>query len=135
MPRGVLKKLALDSRIVSISADTPVLAIDGNLISSDGAPRRTASLREVMGLSPVQAGRGRHRHRHRRLRHLRRRADFVGRITAFYDFTRDGIATAPVDPYGHGTHIAGIIGSSGGRATVAIGAQHGSGSARQRDHP
>jgi serine protease AprX len=40
-------------------------------------------------------------------------ADFAGRITAFYDFTQGGIATTPVDPYGHGTHVAGIIGSSG----------------------
>ena len=35
VPRGVLKKLARDSHVASISADTPVLAIDGNLIASD----------------------------------------------------------------------------------------------------
>jgi serine protease AprX len=113
VPRGVLKKLTLDSHIVSVSADAQVLAIDGNLISSQGAPRGTASLREVVGLSPVKpaadgigiaiidSG-------------IWPSEDFLGRITAFYDFTRDGIATAPVDPYGHGTHVAGIIGSSGG---------------------
>lgn len=39
--------------------------------------------------------------------------DFAGRITGFYDFTRDGIPVAPFDDYGHGTHIAGLIGSSG----------------------
>jgi serine protease AprX len=39
--------------------------------------------------------------------------DFSGRITGFYDFTRNGIATTPYDDYGHGTHIAGLIGSSG----------------------
>jgi serine protease AprX len=39
--------------------------------------------------------------------------DFGSRITAFYDFTRGGIATAPFDEYGHGTHVAGLIGSSG----------------------
>ena len=53
--------------------------------------------------------------------------DFLGRITAFYDFTQGGIATAPVDPYGHGTHIAGIIGSSG-----IIGGSDGSASAADR---
>jgi serine protease AprX len=39
--------------------------------------------------------------------------DFRGRITGFYDFTRGGIPTAPLDDYGHGTHVAGLIGSSG----------------------
>jgi len=39
--------------------------------------------------------------------------DFSGRITGFYDFTRGGIATTPFDDYGHGTHVAGLIGSSG----------------------
>src|SRR5207249_7678767 len=39
--------------------------------------------------------------------------DFAGRITGFYDFTQGGVPTAPYDDYGHGTHIAGLIGSSG----------------------
>ena len=38
--------------------------------------------------------------------------DFGNRITAFYDFTNGNIrAAAPGDEYGHGTHIAGLIGS------------------------
>ncbi|HEY6211354.1 MAG TPA: S8 family peptidase, partial [Vicinamibacterales bacterium] len=39
--------------------------------------------------------------------------DFTGRITGFYDFTQGGIPTNPYDDYGHGTHVAGLIGSSG----------------------
>jgi serine protease AprX len=39
--------------------------------------------------------------------------DFSRRIDAFYDFTRGGRATAAYDDFGHGTHIAGLIGSSG----------------------
>src|SRR6185503_1622624 len=39
--------------------------------------------------------------------------DFSGRIKAFYDFTRGGIATAPYDDNGHGTHVAGLIGGTG----------------------
>jgi serine protease AprX len=38
--------------------------------------------------------------------------DFDSRITSFYDFTQGDIrATAPRDGYGHGTHVAGLIGS------------------------
>ncbi|HET7694725.1 MAG TPA: S8 family peptidase [Vicinamibacterales bacterium] len=41
--------------------------------------------------------------------------DFAGRISVFYDFTRGtGRKTShPYDDFGHGTHIAGLIGSSG----------------------
>jgi serine protease AprX len=40
--------------------------------------------------------------------------NFAGRITGFYDFTKGVLkSTTPYDDYGHGTHIAGLIGSSG----------------------
>ena len=39
-------------------------------------------------------------------------SDFEDRITAFYDFTGGGVRkVAPSDAYGHGTHVAGLIGS------------------------
>jgi serine protease AprX len=39
--------------------------------------------------------------------------DFGGRIVGFYDYTQGGIPASPYDDYGHGTHVAGLIGSSG----------------------
>jgi serine protease AprX len=42
--------------------------------------------------------------------------DFRGRISAFYDFTRGGRPSLPYDDFGHGTHVAGLIGSSGAQS-------------------
>jgi serine protease AprX len=39
--------------------------------------------------------------------------DLADNIAGFWDFTRGGVAAAPGDQYGHGTHIAGLIASSG----------------------
>lgn len=33
----------------------------------------------------------------------------AGRVAGFWDFTRGGVASAPRDDYGHGTHVAGLI--------------------------
>jgi serine protease AprX len=46
-------------------------------------------------------------------------SDLGTRLVGFYDFTygRAGAASAPYDEYGHGTHIAGLIASSGVSST------------------
>jgi serine protease AprX len=42
-------------------------------------------------------------------------ADFSGRVVGTYDFTngQGGVAKSALDEYGHGTHVAGLAGSSG----------------------
>ena len=47
--------------------------------------------------------------------------DFSGRVVGTYDFTNGGMSTSPVDEYGHGTHVAGLIGSSGVLSNGAYG--------------
>lgn len=37
--------------------------------------------------------------------------EFEGRISAFYDFTQGGALATPTDDYGHGTHVAALIGA------------------------
>ena len=39
--------------------------------------------------------------------------DLAPNLAGFWDFTRGGIPTAAFDDYGHGTHVAGLIGSTG----------------------
>src|SRR5437016_3508605 len=44
--------------------------------------------------------------------------DFDGRLVAFYDFVNAGGAfSLAYDDFGHGTHVAGLIGSSGALAS------------------
>jgi serine protease AprX len=107
-----LLDLSSSPSIHSISIDGPVRAIDGNLIAPSSSPSTGYTLRSGLGLAQttpsgvgvgvavIDSG-------------IDPQLDFLGRVQAFYDFTRGGIATLPIDPYGHGTHVSGIIGSSG----------------------
>ncbi len=95
-----------------------MLSIDGNEVgTSDPASQTPYTLRSALGLDPVtpsaagigvaivDSG-------------IDPQTDFAGRISAFYDFTGGNGATValPVDAYGHGTHVAGIIASSGAQS-------------------
>ena len=87
-------------------------------VSSSGSPKAAAStLRETLGLParpsstmPSGAGvtvalidSG-----------IDPRNGFGRRITGFYDFTRGGVPALPSDEFGHGTHVAGLIGGNSG---------------------
>ena len=131
--RDALAALAADPSVVGVSIDAPVSAF--------GAPRRAAGRpgsRGAAGRRPDAAS-----PRHSTVNVLRSTlgltnvgyagagigvaiidsgiqplADFDQRITAFRDFTKDhsaeGLSVPAYDDYGHGTHVAGLIGSNGG---------------------
>ncbi len=119
--RDELAALAADPDIEAVSIDAPVSSFAVGDFSPFGpttSPTRDAGslLRNTLGVSGlpysgagigvaiIDSG-------------IHPLPDFEGRITGFRDFTKDdapdGRAVAAYDDYGHGTHIAGLLGSSG----------------------
>ena len=132
LDRGEIADLASDPDVLSVSADAEVSAsaslektragataiiwgpapdVDVPTLSTDVA---TASvLQKALGLQSgftgstmtvavIDSG-------------LQSGVDFSNRVVGFYDFTagRGAIASTPIDEYGHGTHVSGLIGSNG----------------------
>ena len=114
--------LANDPDVLSVSADADVMASAGNKHKSSAnsttpyssADYNTVStLKQALGLQDAFTGSnmtvavidsG-----------IQNSNDFTGRLIGMYDFTpgRNGASVTPYDEYGHGTHVAGLIGSSG----------------------
>ena len=118
LSRKLLRKLAKESDVVNISHDSLVQG-DGLVSSLAGTALNSAyTLRRTLGIdragynsaadgtgvtvAVIDSG-------------IYRSPDFGGRIVAFADFT-GGTSLTSVDPYGHGTHVAGTIG--GGASEV-----------------
>jgi serine protease AprX len=105
-----IAELASNSDVLSVSADADVAASATTTTSSDGTAsvlKRAIGLQDwftgsSMTIAVIDSG-------------VQNLTDFNGRLVGTYDFTngRDGVAISPLDEYGHGTHVAGLLGSSG----------------------
>jgi serine protease AprX len=101
-------EVSLDALVSSSAAAAPAKGLSttssGTLRETLGLPRIATSTTLTgssgVGVAIIDSG-------------IAPSSDFNGRITGFWDFTRGGIPVAPFDDYGHGTHVAGLIGSSG----------------------
>ena len=108
-----LAALEADPAVLSISSDAEVTAFASRTASQKLKPAPAVNvLRRSLGLDTIQfngaginvavvdSG-------------IEPTKDLADSIDGFWDFTRGGIAARPRDDYGHGTHVAGLIASSG----------------------
>jgi serine protease AprX len=123
--RGLdLAALAAQPSVLAASTDAEVTAFQAvpgqGAAAGTSARTREVLLREALGLSPsrfagqginiavVDSG-------------IDGASDVAPNVRGFWDFTAGGLAARPSDEYGHGTHVAGLIAStgrdSGGRFT------------------
>ena len=112
LPAGLLRALENNPDVVAISLDAPVEAHGKPTADPSGYTLRgTLGIDDTSGylgsnvtVAVVDSGISPHN-------------DFNGgrqsRIVVTRDFTQGGVATTPSDPYGHGTHIAGLIAGNG----------------------
>ena len=103
-----LQSLAANPDVESISADAPVHPSAASSTTFTSSVSSTPSLRETLGETTSNTGAG--------IgvavidSGIAPLGQFGRRIRAFYDFTSGRpVATPPTDPYGHGTHVAGLI--------------------------
>jgi serine protease AprX len=104
VPVGELEGLAKLASVKSISIDADVTAHQ--------TATSTYTLRATLGL-PVQSPTANRIHVAVIDSGLEPGREFDDRIARFYDFTQDGKSDTPTDPYGHGTHVAGLIAGEG----------------------
>ena len=110
IPRGALDGLSHNPNILSISSDAltnahvTVAPSGGTLRSALGISSTSSSNNPKgtgVGVAVIDSG-------------ITPSNVFGNRIVAFYDFTSgNAVAAPPSDQYGHGTHVAGLIGGSG----------------------
>src|SRR5262249_34651561 len=113
-----LRELEKDPAVRSVSIDAPVYAHATALTGPDAlitldqvraipGANATGLTGRGVGVAIIDSG-------------FQNCPDLHTAVRAFYDFTAQGKAVAPFDDFGHGTHIAATIGSSGQQQQGAV---------------
>ena len=112
VPAGRLEAVAADEEVDALSGDHDVrssMAVTNVAIGADqvwaGIDGHRGVTGEGVGVAIVDSGIANH-------------PALRGRVVASVDFTagREAVASAAIDHYGHGTHVAGIVAAAGGTA-------------------
>ena len=114
VPAAHLRALANDGRVAGVSVDAAVRGMGGPggadkfsalLLNTMEIPATSSPLGAGVGIAIIDSG-----------FEAASRDDFDAKESKFYDFTTGSLnpkASAPYDNFGHGTHVAGLIGSGG----------------------
>ena len=110
-----LPQLARQEDVVRVSSDAPVTSLDNALLAQNTLLGTEGLLATQCSATPYRSpsytGQERDRGADRLRLHAERRP---ATTSSSFDFTRGGVPLPPSDDYGHGTHVAGLIGSDGG---------------------